>query len=100
MLDRYSVIDDDRNRRYLLEKTQHLIGGFGKAVRDPPGNENESTGSVAMTSADLIQISSTPILVWCLWPFSVRRDLHASIPRWLPANVLSSIWHHCHGKYK
>lgn len=37
MLDRYSVIDDARNRQYLLEKTQHLVGGFGKGVRDPPG---------------------------------------------------------------
>ncbi|KAJ5524927.1 hypothetical protein N7494_011577 [Penicillium frequentans] len=35
MLDRYSVIDDVRNRRYLLEKVQHLVGGFGKSVGDP-----------------------------------------------------------------
>lgn len=47
MLDRYSVIDDERNRRYLLEKTQHLIGGFGKAVGDPPG---KTSVSVAMAS--------------------------------------------------
>ncbi|KAJ5257266.1 hypothetical protein N7478_013370 [Penicillium angulare] len=37
MLDRYSVIDDVRNRKYLIEKVQHLIGGFGKTVGDPPG---------------------------------------------------------------
>ena len=37
MLNRYSVIDDVRNRRYLLEKVQHLVGGFGKSVGDPPG---------------------------------------------------------------
>jgi hypothetical protein len=37
MLDRYCVIDDARNRQYLLEKTQHLVGGFGKGVGDPPG---------------------------------------------------------------
>lgn len=37
MLDRYGVIDDARNRQYLLEKTQHLVGGFGKGVGDPPG---------------------------------------------------------------
>jgi geranylgeranyl transferase type-1 subunit beta len=47
MLDRYSVIDDERNRRYLLEKTQHLIGGFGKAAGDPPG---KASVSVAMAS--------------------------------------------------
>lgn len=37
MLDRSSVVDSDRNRRYLLEKTQHLVGGFGKVPGDPPG---------------------------------------------------------------
>lgn len=37
MMDRFSLIDADRNRRYLLEKTQHLIGGFGKGVGEPPG---------------------------------------------------------------
>lgn len=45
------MIDGDRNRRYLLEKTQHLIGGFGKAVGDPPG---KTAVSVAMASADSI----------------------------------------------
>ncbi|OQD70026.1 hypothetical protein PENDEC_c027G05236 [Penicillium decumbens] len=48
MLDRYSVIDDDRNRRYLLEKTQHLIGGFGKAVRDPPDLLHSYFGLVSL----------------------------------------------------
>lgn len=48
MLDRYSVIDDVRNRRYLLEKVQHLVGGFGKSVGDPPGKtETPMTPSVA-----------------------------------------------------
>lgn len=42
MLDRYCVIDDARNRQYLLEKTQHLIGGFGKGVGDPPGKVDYS----------------------------------------------------------
>lgn len=37
MLDRLSLIDADGNRRYLLEKTQHSIGGFGKEAGDPPG---------------------------------------------------------------
>ncbi|KAK5796757.1 hypothetical protein VI817_006041 [Penicillium citrinum] len=40
MLDRSSVVDSDRNRRYLLEKTQHLVGGFGKVPGDPPGGKN------------------------------------------------------------
>jgi geranylgeranyl transferase type-1 subunit beta len=37
MLNRYFVVDDVRNRRYLLERTQHLVGGFGKGPGDPPG---------------------------------------------------------------
>lgn len=37
MLDRLALVDAARNRRYLLEKTQHLIGGFGKGVGEPPG---------------------------------------------------------------
>ena len=37
MLDRLNLVDAARNRRYLLEKTQHLIGGFGKGVGEPPG---------------------------------------------------------------
>lgn len=37
MLDRLSLVDETRNRRYLLEKTQHIIGGFGKCAGEPPG---------------------------------------------------------------
>lgn len=36
-MDRLSLVDAARNRRYLLEKTQHLVGGFGKGVGEPPG---------------------------------------------------------------
>lgn len=36
-MDSLNVIDAEANRRYLLEKTQHIIGGFGKCVGDPPG---------------------------------------------------------------
>ncbi|QSS62259.1 geranylgeranyl transferase type I beta subunit [Histoplasma capsulatum] len=36
ILDRLNVVDAEANRRYLLEKTQHIIGGFGKCVDDPP----------------------------------------------------------------
>ncbi|KAJ6020849.1 Terpenoid cyclases/protein prenyltransferase alpha-alpha toroid [Penicillium herquei] len=48
MLDRYSVIDDVRNRRYLLEKVQHLVGGFGKAVGDPPDLLHSYFGMVSL----------------------------------------------------
>jgi geranylgeranyl transferase type-1 subunit beta len=36
-MDRLSLIDQPRNRQYLLEKTQHIIGGFGKGIGEPPG---------------------------------------------------------------
>ncbi|ODH45063.1 hypothetical protein ACO22_00455 [Paracoccidioides brasiliensis] len=36
ILDRLNVVNVDTNRRYLLEKTQHLIGGFAKCAGDPP----------------------------------------------------------------
>lgn len=36
-MDRSSLVDANRNQRYLLEKTQHIIGGFGKGVGEPPG---------------------------------------------------------------
>ncbi|KAJ5992932.1 Terpenoid cyclases/protein prenyltransferase alpha-alpha toroid [Penicillium sp. IBT 35674x] len=48
MLDRYSVIDDVRNRRYLLEKVQHLVGGFGKSVGDPPDLLHSYFGMVSL----------------------------------------------------
>lgn len=37
MLDRLSLVDAVRNRQYLLDKTQHIVGGFGKGVGEPPG---------------------------------------------------------------
>ena len=36
-MDRLALVDATRNRRYLLEKTQHIVGGFGKGVGEPPG---------------------------------------------------------------
>ncbi|KAI4120567.1 MAG: hypothetical protein LQ347_007075 [Umbilicaria vellea] len=37
ILKKIHLIDFNANRRYLLEKTQHIIGGFGKMPGDPPG---------------------------------------------------------------
>ncbi|KAJ5215027.1 hypothetical protein N7468_010706 [Penicillium chermesinum] len=48
ILDRYSVVDDVRNRRYLLEKVQHLVGGFGKAAGDPPDLLHSFFGMVSL----------------------------------------------------
>jgi geranylgeranyl transferase type-1 subunit beta len=37
ILHRLDLIDSERLRRYLLGKVQHMVGGFGKGVGDPPG---------------------------------------------------------------
>ena len=44
-----SLIDTAGLRHYLLDKTQHLIGGFGKSVGEPPG-ETRQTACVLMKS--------------------------------------------------
>lgn len=43
ILKKIHLIDFNANRRYLLEKTQHIIGGFGKMPGDPPGNSPPQT---------------------------------------------------------
>ncbi|KAJ5774593.1 Terpenoid cyclases/protein prenyltransferase alpha-alpha toroid [Penicillium paradoxum] len=48
MLDHYSVVDEVRNRHYLLEKTQHLVGGFGKGPGDPPDLLHSYFGMVSL----------------------------------------------------
>lgn len=37
MLRRADLICKTKMRRYLLQKTQHIVGGFGKGVGEPPG---------------------------------------------------------------
>ena len=37
MLNKVHLLDFNANRRYLLDKTQHTVGGFGKLPGDPPG---------------------------------------------------------------
>jgi geranylgeranyl transferase type-1 subunit beta len=57
MLNQYSVIDEVRNRQYLLEKTQHLVGGFGKGPGDPPGKDEAhipTLRAISLTSLDLL----------------------------------------------
>jgi geranylgeranyl transferase type-1 subunit beta len=36
VLDHFHIIDQTAMRRYLLDKTQHIVGGFGKIPGDPP----------------------------------------------------------------
>lgn len=55
MLERYSVIDAERNRQYLLGQTQHLVGGFGKIAGDPPGKATSIEWQLhADTTSDLL----------------------------------------------
>lgn len=42
MVDRLALVDAEANRRYLLGRTQHMIGGFGKVVGEPPGRLSSS----------------------------------------------------------
>src|SRR5436190_22560668 len=37
MLNRLHIVNSTACRRFLLEKTQHVIGGFGKGVGEVPG---------------------------------------------------------------
>ena len=37
MLQHSQLQDTEASRRYLLQKAQHMIGGFGKLAGDPPG---------------------------------------------------------------
>lgn len=60
MLDRLSLIDVSGNRLYLLEKTQHIIGGFGKGVGELPGKANWLLHCLISNRLLSIQISSTP----------------------------------------
>ena len=39
VLGRLDFVCTGANRRYLLDKTQHLIGGFGKMAGEPPGRK-------------------------------------------------------------
>ncbi len=37
ILNKVHLMDFNANRRYLLEKTQHVVGGFGKLPGEDPG---------------------------------------------------------------
>ncbi|KAL4797339.1 terpenoid cyclases/protein prenyltransferase alpha-alpha toroid [Aspergillus venezuelensis] len=48
MLGKLSMIDADGNRRYLLQKTQHFVGGFGKGVGELPDLLHSYFGMVSL----------------------------------------------------
>lgn len=62
MLNQYGVVDEARNRQYLLEKTQHLVGGFGKGPGDPPGTMQCAKLPLFRDIAELSR--SPPLILW------------------------------------
>lgn len=62
MLDQLSLIDASGNRLYLLEKTQHLIGGFGKGVGELPGKTSLLSLFLKILTASC-QSRSSPLLL-------------------------------------
>ncbi|KAI9848709.1 MAG: hypothetical protein M1837_006796 [Sclerophora amabilis] len=49
MLHREHLISADRNREFLLNETQHSIGGFGKSPEDPPDVLHSFLGLAALS---------------------------------------------------
>ncbi|EON65055.1 hypothetical protein W97_04290 [Coniosporium apollinis CBS 100218] len=52
ILNKVHLIDHTANRRYLLEKTQHMVGGFGKQPADPPDVYHSYLGLAALALVD------------------------------------------------
>ncbi|KAJ9303482.1 hypothetical protein DTO217A2_7072 [Paecilomyces variotii] len=48
MMGRLDLVDSAGNRNYLLEKTQHIVGGFGKTVGEPPDLLHSYLGLVTL----------------------------------------------------
>lgn len=48
MLGHLNLIDINSCREYLLKKTQHMIGGFGKIPGDPPDIYHSYLGLAAL----------------------------------------------------
>lgn len=56
------LLNVESNRGYLLEKTQHAIGGFGKNLGAPPDIYHSYTGLAALSvmgEKDLKPINAT-----------------------------------------
>ena len=70
ILNRVYLQDFNGIRRYLLEKTQHMIGGFGKMPGDLPG-ESCMIGVLVLKSSKRVmaeQTYYTLITVLLRWP--------------------------------
>ncbi|KAF2429855.1 terpenoid cyclases/Protein prenyltransferase [Tothia fuscella] len=49
LLDKVSLASPDPNRHYLLDKTQHIVGGFGKVAGNPPDLYHSFLGLAALS---------------------------------------------------
>lgn len=49
IIDKLLVVNDDPSRKYLLEITQHIIGGFSKCVGGPPDINHSYMGLAALS---------------------------------------------------
>ncbi|KAI9693657.1 MAG: hypothetical protein M1822_002928 [Bathelium mastoideum] len=48
ILNKQDLVDQEASRRYLLDKAQHMIGGFGKIAGDPPDIYHSYLGLAAL----------------------------------------------------
>lgn len=49
MLGKLHLTSGTATRRYLLDKTQHIVGGFGKTPGDPPDIYHSYLGLAALS---------------------------------------------------
>jgi hypothetical protein len=84
MLQLLDLVDKVSMRRYLLEKTQHIVGGFGKGIGEPPGK--------AYTSCPIQSLPPDHNRHHALLPWSGRTGNHRRRrSRTLRSNVLHQL---------
>ena len=68
MLNREHFQDFNATRHYLLDKTQHMIGGFGKLPGDVPGPYiSKATEAERLSNVKFMQTFYTQVLVLLPW---------------------------------
>lgn len=118
MLDQLGLVDPQANRRYLLEKTQHMIGGFGKTAGEPPGKPEALSPAHPLldaclcagswTNQDRRKICSIHTLALRLWDSLARgqkrekKEKKALTPSTLccvPVDVYADTWTRSRGRH-
>ena len=57
MLGKASLVNEAGNKRFLLDKTQHQIGGFSKLEHNPPGTKSIDEHQILANVADILHSS-------------------------------------------